>query len=271
MKASQVAAGAFAVGAGLLLYGALFETTKLTLERRRLRLPGWPEEKKGFRVGVLADLHIRDRETVEMTQRAIQTLLSENPDVIVIVGDVIAYWKRDLLDKVREAMAGLADFKKPIFAVFGNHDYFAGDPNWLRIAMEPLGVRFLVNEVADQDGVNWVGVDSAIGGKCDPFTPLSQLDWNKPTVYLWHEPDMVDVLPRGPQLMVSGHSHGGQFTTPWGWAPAKTSLGKRYVRGFYSRSSVPIYVSRGIATTGPPSRLFCRPEVTVLTLEPAEA
>lgn len=77
---------------------------------------------------------------------------------------------------------------------------------------------------------------------------------------------MVDQLPIEASLMLSGHSHGGQFISPWGWAPMKTRGGKKYVRGFYPDAPTPIYVSRGLGTTGPPSRLFCPPEVTILTL-----
>jgi uncharacterized protein len=85
-------------------------------------------------------------------------------------------------------------------------------------------------------------------------------------VIVWHEPDAVDALPAGPDLMVSGHSHGGQFLAPWGWAPGTSELGKKYIRGWYPRAPVPLYVSRGVGTTGPPSRLFCPAEVSILTL-----
>jgi uncharacterized protein len=67
--------------------------------------------------------------------------------------------------------------------------------------------------------------------------------------------------------MISGHTHGGQFRAPWGWAPMKTRNGERYLEGFFPDAPTPLYVSRGIGTTGPPSRLNCPPEVSVLSLE----
>ena len=81
---------------------------------------------------------------------------------------------------------------------------------------------------------------------------------------------MVDLLPTGCILQLSGHSHGGQFTFPGGFTPMHTKLGEKYVRGFYPEASTPIYVSKGIGTTFLPSRLNCAPEVSILTLVPAE-
>jgi predicted MPP superfamily phosphohydrolase len=68
--------------------------------------------------------------------------------------------------------------------------------------------------------------------------------------------------------MMSGHSHGGQFRFPGGYTPMHTDLGRAHPRGFYPDAPTPLYVSRGIGTTGPPSRFNCPPEVAILTLMP---
>lgn len=233
-----------------------------------MRLPGWPASRDGYRIGLVADPHIRDRETITLTQQCLDFVVQERPDVIAFAGDTVAYWKPGVEDLVREALAPLRGSRIPCLAVPGNHEYFGGDPSGLLPVFEEFGIKLLRNECVRLEGVNWVGVDSAAEGYADPYSAIRQCDPIDPTVVLWHEPDMVDHLPRGPQLMLSGHSHGGQFTTPWGWAPMTTRLGSKYVRGFYSGAPVPIYVSRGLGTTGPPARLFCPPEATVLTLRP---
>ncbi len=261
--------GAVTLGAGALLYGALFETDKLKVERRSLRLRGWPHRLDGYKVAVLADAHIRDHRSVMLAQRAVEHALMEEPDIVVIPGDTLAYWKKDVLEFVEAAYSGLKMMHGRVIAVPGNHDYFAGDAEWLVPAFENLGIRMLQNEVWKHDGVNWVGVDSEIAGRADPYGAIMKADPVDPIVIVWHEPDMVDTLPWGPELMISGHSHGGQFISPWGWAPATSRLGKKYVSGFYGHAPVPLYVSRGIGTTGPPARLFCPAEVSVLTLHPA--
>ena len=268
MLTKKLLLGTIGAGAGLLLYGALVEAKKLSRERRVLRLPEWPASHAGYRVGLIADSHIRDRATIELTQRALEFLVEERPDMIVIAGDMVQDWNGPRQEQIAQALEPLAGYEGNILAVPGNHDYYKGDPEQLRPVYDQFGIRFLRNECWRVDGINWVGVDSACAGVSDPYYALRQSDPADPTIVVWHEPDAVQWLPRGPELMLSGHSHGGQFTTPWGWAPMTSRLGKTYLRGFYSEAPVPIYVSRGLGTTGFPSRMFCRAEAAVLTLEP---
>jgi hypothetical protein len=233
-----------------------------------LELADWPDSRDGYRIGLVADNHIRDRETVSLTRECLSFLVEEEPDVIAFAGDTVAYWKPGVEQMLYEALEPLKDYDGHCVAVPGNHDYFGGSPDQLVPIFDEFRIRLLRNESLSLDGVNWVGVDSALESYADPYGAIRQCDPADPTVVLWHEPDMVDVLPRGPELMLSGHSHGGQFTTPWGWAPMTSQLGKKYLRGFYPDAPVPIYVSRGLGTTGPPARLFCPAEAALLTLRP---
>lgn len=193
-------------------------------------------------------------------------MTSERPDVIAFAGDLVPWWKPGVEGAVREALSPLKGYTGACVAVPGNHDYYGGDVERLRPLYAEFGVELVRNDCLELGGVNWVGVDSACEGMADPYYAVRQCDPSRPTVVLWHEPDMVEHLPRGPELMLSGHSHGGQFIAPWGWAPMTSRLGSKYRMGFYPNAPVPIYVSRGLGTTGPPARLFCPPESVVLTL-----
>jgi predicted MPP superfamily phosphohydrolase len=201
--------------------------------------------------------------------QAASLIVAEDPDVVVIAGDVVNYWKRGCLSQVARLFRELRGFRGRMLAVPGNHDYFGGDAERLRPVLEEAGVAYLRNEVWRSGGIEWIGVDSALARKADPFGAVLKADPARPMVLVWHEPDAVRVAPRGIDLMLSGHSHGGQFRTPWGWAPARSKLGHRYLDGFYPWAPVPLYVTRGVGVTGPPTRLFCRPEVSILTLGPA--
>jgi uncharacterized protein len=89
-------------------------------------------------------------------------------------------------------------------------------------------------------------------------------------VTLLHEPDVVGLLPVGvSNLVLSGHSHGGQFLLPFGIVPMTSRNGKIYRDGFYPDAPSPIFTTRGIGTTGPPSRFLCPPQVAILTLRSA--
>ncbi len=266
MKLKNLFWTAAGVSAGAFAYGALVEVNRLRPERRILRLHGWPERLNGFRIGLIADMHLRDEGTVELSQRAICWLIEQQPDMVAMVGDYVSRWKCDTASMLEEVLAPLAVMGGDVVAVPGNRDYLNGDPSMLAPIFSAYGIRLLRNELCAMHGINWAGIDSANAQEADPFSTLMQVDNPDPIIALWHEPDLVSWLPQGPALMLSGHSHGGQFTTPWGWAPVRSSNGHRYLRGFYPHAATPLYVSRGLGTTGPPARLFCPPEVTVLTL-----
>jgi predicted MPP superfamily phosphohydrolase len=260
------------VGAGLLVYGALVESKNLVIERRTLRLKGWPESKRGFKIVVLADMHIRGEQSLELAMRAIYTAIAELPDIIVLPGDLVGFWSEETVRHLGEALEPLLVMDGDVIATPGNREYWEGDPEIMRPICEDLGIKLLRNECLVHKGVQWVGVDSVNMRKADPFSAMVQADPSapEPIIALWHEPDLVEWLPSGAALMISGHTHGGQFRLPNGWAPVHTKNGKLFVEGFYPDAPTPLYVSRGIGTTGPPSRLNCPPEVSVLTLEPLD-
>jgi predicted MPP superfamily phosphohydrolase len=151
-------------------------------------------------------------------------------------------------------------------AVPGNHDYMHGHPDRMAPLLESLNIRLLRNESWVHAGITWVGVDSFSAWHADMVAAMEGV--TGPAICLWHEPDAVEFLDEGCQLQISGHSHGGQFIFPGGFTPMHTKWGERYVSGFYPDAKTPIYVSRGIGTTGYPSRLNCAPEVSLLTLVP---
>lgn len=269
MNLGRLIGGIVGGSAALLLYGALVEVDRLKKEKLVLRLPRWPDHLAGFRIALLADMHLRDQGTLRLTQRAVEAALDEQPDMVAIVGDFVGRWKPDSPWMIGEALGGLKAMSGNAVAVPGNRDYLDGDPSVLDEILRELDIRLLRNENWNHLGINWLGVDSANALQADPIGTFEQVSNADPMIALWHEPDLVEWLPEGPVLMLSGHSHGGQFTTPWGWAPVKSGNGEKYLRGYFPQAPTPLYVSRGLGTTGPPSRLFCRPEVTILDLLPA--
>lgn len=252
-----------------LVYGALAEANKLVVERRRIRLRNWPSGLNGYKIALLADFHLRDRYSLDLAKRAIEAALDEQPDFVVLAGDFVGYWKLESVDLLGEALENLLLMDGRVVAVPGNHDYWSGDASLLEPILSQFNIRLLRNEVWKKGPVTWVGVDSANAGKSEPYAPLAEAivtHADSPVVVVWHEPDLVDSLPIGADLMLSGHSHGGQFTLPWGWTPMHTKNGEKYVRGWFPDAPTPLYVTRGVGTTGPPSRLGCAPEVTILEL-----
>jgi|CXWL01.1.fsa_nt_gi predicted MPP superfamily phosphohydrolase len=267
MKLSSILFALTTASVGLLTYGALYESNKLVLERRRLRFKDWPKRLDGFRIAILADFHLRDIYSVELGKRAVAMALECEPDIVVIPGDIVGYWKPESEAMITEVFEPLLLMNGNAIAVPGNHEYWSGNPSWLAPILDELSIKLLRNEVWRHKGIQWAGIDSANAHQADPFQTMSLTDLDDdPIIALWHEPDLVEWLPEGASLQISGHSHGGQFRLPSGWAPKYTVNGKKYPDGFYPDAPTPLFVSRGIGTTGPPSRLFCPPTVSVLEL-----
>ena len=95
-----------------------------------------------------------------------------------------------------------------------------------------------------------------------------------PRILLSHNPDVAeekDLLNYAPRidLMLSGHTHGGQISLPFVGAPITPSrYGQKYAAGLVKSPLCPVYVSRGLGTTIIPMRLGVRPELAVIELQP---
>ena len=266
MKLKSLAWLLTGVGSGMLVYGALYEANRLVLNRKTLRLKDWPKKLNGYRIALLADFHLRDRYSLELALKAVQQAVDEKPDMIVLAGDLIGYWKDETASLLEEALSPLRGSGLPVLAVPGNHEYWGGRPEYLEPVFDQYNIVLLRNSSKLIGGIRWVGVDSLNAGEADPCQALDGVGPD-PLIALWHEPDAVDLLPRGCDLMLSGHSHGGQFVLPGGLVPMTSRNGRRYRSGFYPDAPTPLFVTRGVGTTGPPSRFLCPPEVVVLTLQ----
>jgi hypothetical protein len=263
--------GLAVAGIATLVYGALVEAERLVLERRRLPLPRWPKKLNGKTLAVLADLHIGEQYATVRATRAVEMALESAPDFVLIPGDVVSRWHEGTVGLAMGTLSPLAKLGERVIVSMGNHEYSGGGPEPLVELCQRLGFTVLRNEVARVGGITWAGIDSANAYMSEANRTMAAAKaLGGPIVVLWHEPDVVDVLPIGAALMISGHSHGGQFRFPGGFTPMHTENGRKYVRGFHPLAPTPLYVSRGVGTTGPPSRLCCPPEVSLLVLESGE-
>lgn len=260
-----VVAGA---SAAMLTYGVLYEANRLVVERRVLRLPGWRKSLSGYKIALLTDMHLRDHYSVELARQAVSLALIEDPDMVVLGGDQVAYWKESSEDMLADVLEPLLLMNGNVVAIAGNREYWCDDASRLAPVLDALNIRYLRNESWHHGGIDWIGIDSANAKRAQPMEALKGVG-DGPAIVLWHEPDVVDEIPFVADLMLSGHTHGGQFRFPGGFTPMHSRNGRKYLSGFFPHTRIPLYVSRGIGTTGPPSRFLCPPEVSILTVESA--
>jgi uncharacterized protein len=272
LKAMSVAA---AGAAGILWYARTIEPRWLQWKTINLELPGLDPAFRGYRLAQLSDLHFHDGGVITPARMAaiIRRVNRWKPDAIVITGDFVT--KMD--QTARDGIAALSKLKARggVYGVTGNHDYWT-DAAAITTLAEAAGVRILCNDnaVIRRRGATLAiaGVDNIWEGSPDVAAALRGLGPDVPVILLAHESNYADLVDDGRvRLQLSGHSHGGQVRIPFMGPLALPDLGTRYPMGLYriprAAGDLLLYVNRGVGVAEVGLRMFCRPEITLFTLE----
>lgn len=263
---------AAALGAGALgAYAFLVEPRWLQLTRPRIHVRGLHPALEGLRIALLTDLHAGGGTPLSLVRRACRMAMRERPDLVALTGDFAADDSPDFR-RVLEAVSGL-HAPLGVYAVPGNHDYCVGIDTWHREVDAHPGIVNLTNTAVlrEVDGARIciAGVDDYSLGRprMEGLPPPEERDF---TLLLAHDPDQAERAQRAcdrVDLVISGHTHGGQVRLPWVGAiqnPAEHD--HLYEEGLRRRPWTQVYVSRGVGTVHLPVRFLCRPEVAVLEL-----
>jgi predicted MPP superfamily phosphohydrolase len=254
---------------GAALYAQHIAPRHLHLDEVSIPLPTLPPGLDGLRVGFATDIHFESDRPTALLERGVTLLNDAAPDLILLGGDYV----NSSADGFERPLALLGRLRAPlgVYAVLGNHDYWAGG-DYIAARLASVGIRVLRNEAERMiapNGTPWwlVGTDSASRSHIDVEQAFACLPPRGFRLLLAHEPEVADaVAARGlrADLQLSGHSHGGQIVLPKFGPPLLPRLGRRYVRGLHHEPMV--YTSRGLGAVPPYFRLNCPPEVSVLTL-----
>jgi uncharacterized protein len=271
LNAGTLAAGTLLGGAALLGYATLVEPRWLQLRRVPIHLRRLPPELEGLRIGLLTDLHAGDGTPLSLLRRAARMLMAERPDLIALTGDFAADDAQGFAH-VLEALDTL-DAPLGVYAVPGNHDHVVGIGRWRRDVAAHPRIRDLTNTAVVHElhgrRLCVAGVDDYYRG--DPqLSVLPPPEDRDVTILLAHGPDQAEHARRAHDrvdLILSGHTHGGQVRLPWVGALKNSAEHEEiYEAGLRRRPWTQVYVSRGIGTVHLPVRFLCRPEVTLLRL-----
>jgi len=267
-------------GLGLLAYAAGVEPYAIETVHLELFAPRLPAAFDGYVVYQVSDLHMRQ---MGRRERHLKTLLAALPpaDLVAVTGDLV------------HTPAGIAPFLKlaesfrasdGVYAIFGNSEHKNGvRPYAFSQTLAENGIIPLMNQhvLLSRGGAQIVlaGVDDPVNDKDDTAEALKNAPDDLFTLLLMHSPDSVaEAVLRGVDVVLSGHTHGGQVRLPW-YGPIYTHsmLGRRMSDGYYSRRRLrrvigirpgrtQLYVTRGIGISGLALRFLTRPELTILTL-----
>jgi len=266
----------------------------LSTEKLTVKIAGLPASLQGKKLVQLSDFHYDGlRLSEDMLEKAIAVSNQAEPDLVLLTGDFVT----EEPEPVHQLILRLKHLQSSsgIYAILGNHDIIHKDAKAeITKALTSIGIHVLWNEIAYPLGkeLPLVGLADSWSREFNPELVMNQLDPNTPCIVLSHNPDTAEILQKWRvDLQLSGHTHGGQIWIP-GFGPAALVYNKmakkipkkirrrarfleenasvvshwEWARGFHRLGKNQLYVNRGLGTYLP-GRLFCRPEVTIITLQ----
>lgn len=225
------------------------------IEPTNLRVTNLKRGESGCRFVHFTDFHHKG--DVAYAVEVIRTINNLNPQFVCFTGDLI---ENTMFQS--EALSFIRQIKAPVYGSPGNHDYWSG-ANFAEyeLAFAKTGGAWLVdrNVVLPEHDLELVGM-ATIGIHAFKNRQAAR------RILLMHYPLMADSLGAKFDLILAGHSHGGQIripfygaiAVPWGVGP--------YDLGLFETPGGPLYVNAGIGTYRIPYRFNCRPEIAVVTI-----
>lgn len=231
--------------------------------------PDVPAAFDGFRIAFVSDLHYKSLFKEKGLDNLVKLLREQHADVLLIGGDL-----HEGCEYVPPVIAALSEVKTPMgaYAVLGNNDYEACYSDIVR-EMDKCGMHLLEHKV---DTLRRDGEEILIAGVRNPFdlkkngtSPTLGLSPDDFVILLTHTPDYAEDVPiTNTDLVLAGHTHGGQVTLFGLYAPILPShYGQRFRTGLeYNSLLTPMIITNGIGTSNKNIRLFAPSEVVMIIL-----
>ncbi|MEH1913039.1 metallophosphoesterase [Nostoc sp.] len=266
----------------------------LSTEALTVNIAGLPASLQGKKLVQLSDFHYDGlRLSEEMLEKAIAVTNEAKPDLILLTGDYVT----DDPSPIQQLVLRLKHLqsRSGVYAILGNHDiHYRQAKVEVTEALTSIGIHVLWNEIAYPLGkeLPLVGLADYWSREFHPAPVMNQLNPDTPCIVLSHNPDTAEILQTWRvDLQLSGHTHGGQIVIP-GIGPAAFFYEKlvkkipkkvrrrfpflevnvsvvkhwEWAQGLHRVGKNQLYVNRGLGTYLP-GRLFCPPEVTIITLQ----
>jgi predicted MPP superfamily phosphohydrolase len=281
----------FLAAAGLSATGFAFYTGEIArhaieIVDRTIHIGNLPAAFHGYRIAQLSDIHYDQFSEPSFIRHAVKLINSLAADLVLFTGDYVTRAPGMYTLTSRHAWL-CAEILKEVacplrYAILGNHDVFVG-AEIVTQALVQNGIPVLADSWVplERDGKRvWlVGLRDASTLSVMPDLQASMPPAlpHEPIVVMVHEPDYVDTLLESPlgqrtDLVLSGHTHGGQIRLPIVGPLFLPTFGQKYVMGLMRfptanpGKTVQLYVNRGLGTVALPMRMNCPPEITLITL-----
>ncbi|MGC9015123.1 MAG: metallophosphoesterase [Thermoproteota archaeon] len=229
-----------------------------------------PKDFNGFRIVHITDLHFGSLGLPIKYSRVLEKVRTLRPDLIAVTGDLVSN-----KESAKEALNFVVELSKisDVYLVFGNWDHWSAlNISDFEDATNRSRIRVLLNKnvaVRRNGSLIYVaGVDDPYSGYDDLESALRNIKEGSVVVLLAHSPQIIDKCIGKVDLVLSGHTHGGQVVIPF-LGPLFVPLPSKYRKftyGYFDLNETKMFVSRGVGTSILPVRFLCPPEVAVIEL-----
>jgi hypothetical protein len=252
------------IAAVVMVYGSVIEPWFLTVKRFEVG-----KGANAVTIAFLSDIHVGPYKRERWLARLVRRTNALGADLILLGGDYV-------YDQAKEAslLGPLAGLRAPlgVYGILGNHDGHYG-PEEISRRLEGLGIQMLRNRTVrlthQGRSIAISGVDDDWFGDTDYEAAARDVRRDDVRIMLIHNPEVAShAAKERPNLMLSGHDHGGQIRLPLLGAIARMphSLGQKYDRGLFKLDGTPLIIGQGVGESGPRARLFCPPQIVHVTL-----
>lgn len=257
--------------AALAIYAFKIEPFTVKVQEINVNNTGTQELK----VVQFSDTHISKAFPPEKLAKIVTAINEQEADIVIFSGDLFDNYAKFGYGEETAVADELAKINATYgkFAVWGNHDYGGGASRVFEETLTASGFQILKNNgtnllLENNQQVFIGGLDDSLMGNSSVEETLATRETPAYSILVTHEPDIADqfVGMNGTnQLILSGHSHGGQIWLPF--YQMKNTLAKKYSKGSYQLADdTLLYVNTGIGTTMIHARFFTPPEVTVFKI-----
>ena len=212
---------------------------------------------KSLKFVFISDVHIGSNHPSSL-KKIVSAIIKLDPIFLIIGGDLIdsSSFKIEDLEEFKK-------FKKPIYFVTGNHEYYVKNSKKHLQDFQNIGIQILNNESLQTNGINLIGLSDNISdeSKISYFEKLFQKKLFN--LLIVHKPSIWNKVSTKANLMLSGHTHNGQIF-PFNYV-VKLKFPENY--GLYKRMNNHLYVSSGSATWGPKIRIGSNNEIIQVELK----
>ncbi len=222
--------------------------------------------KKDINIMLISDIHISNLISKEKIQNIINLANSTEPDIIVLAGDIIDSYENIIKDKV--VLLGELNAKYGTYFVLGNHEFIFDANKSLEIIDRLNNIQPLINEsIIIDDNINLIGISDLMGRRVGYLEPdinksLKDTNDNLPKILISHQPNIINELDSNVDLILSGHTHGGQvfpFTI-------LAYLKNPFLYGLKTINNIQLYISQGAHLAVTYGRIGTQSEINLIKL-----